>query len=362
MKMSVLIGCLLAGLPRAYAFVPSISSSIGGTPGRLVVAGIDVTADRRTTGHQRQQQLAAAASMEVDEQQSMGIVAPLTYIRGCPIVSLDFGLNTLDFVLSTGSNVNTINPEIVQALQCFETEAPFTEVPVVACGMGAYFDGDSIMLGDASLSSNMATIAPMRLKDIFAVGLALEPAGHGQLGVPFFFRFAAVEFAWHGLADYLPTLALYKQDIPLDSDPALTRIPIERLPAQIALIESTINGRSHQAILATCSPVTILSPAAAAGIPLSDDVFTVNALDGSKQVELRRSLDPVALSIGEDGTFALGESYIYVGDLPGHDEFLAEADMVLGTDFLRNTFRMVLTEDAVYFEPMNGRDPYYEDA
>jgi hypothetical protein len=103
MKMSVLIGCLLAGLPRAYAFVPSISSSIGGTPGRLVVAGIDVTADRRTTGHQRQQQLAAAASMEVDEQQSMGIVAPLTYIRGCPIVCLDFGLNTLDFFLSSGS-------------------------------------------------------------------------------------------------------------------------------------------------------------------------------------------------------------------------------------------------------------------
>jgi hypothetical protein len=98
MKISVLIGCLLAGLPRVYAFVPSISSSIGGTPSRLVViAG--------TKGyHQRLQRFAAAAaSMEVDEQQSMGIVAPLTYIRGCPIVCLDFGLNTLDFFLSSGS-------------------------------------------------------------------------------------------------------------------------------------------------------------------------------------------------------------------------------------------------------------------
>jgi hypothetical protein len=274
--------------------------------------------------------------------------------------------------LSTGSNVNTINPEIVQVLQCFETEAPFTDVPVVACGMGMYFDGDSILLGDANVvsSSSNNNNSIMRLKDMYAVALALEPAGHGQLGVPFFFRFAAVEFAWHGLSSSdtkMPTLALYKQDIPLDTDPSLVRIPIDRLPAQIAVIETTINGRYHQAILATCSPVTIMSPkaASAAGIPLSDEVFTVNALDGSKQVELRRSLDPVSISLGgdDDGTnsFALGESYIYVGDLPGHDEFLAEAEMVLGTDFLRQTFRMVLTADNVYFEAMKGRDPYYED-
>jgi hypothetical protein len=66
------------GYDYYYAFAPTISSSIGGTPGRLVVTtGIDtMMASRRTKGHhQRLQRFAAAtASIEADEQQSMGIV------------------------------------------------------------------------------------------------------------------------------------------------------------------------------------------------------------------------------------------------------------------------------------------------
>lgn len=295
--------------------------------------------------------LKLSSSEDSSTETIIGVVAPLTFVRGCPMVSLEFGDDAvLDFVLSTGSNVNTIHPEIVESLK-FPTEAPFTEVPVVASGMGKYFDGESIELGNAKLIPTQTSNAkPMVLDEMFAVNLPLEPAGHGQLGIPFFYKFAAVEFAWHGIQESdEPTLGFYLRDIPLDDDISLTRIPIFRLPAQIALLSCDINGGIHQAILATCSPVTILSPQAAAGIELSEDVFEVNALDGSRVVKLQRSVEPVPLNISG---FDMGSSYVYVGDLPGHDEFLREADMVLGTDFLLHTNRMVLTEEAAYFEAM----------
>ena len=115
----------------------------------------------------------------------MGIVAPLSFIRGCPIVSLDFADNTctLDFVLSTGSNVkrqydqSTINPPLLP-------KRPLRTCRWwrVGCGMGTYFyfDGDSILLGDVSLAPTTTTTTttttsyspPLRSKNMFAVAFA----------------------------------------------------------------------------------------------------------------------------------------------------------------------------------------------
>ena len=207
---------------------------------------------------------------------------------------------------------------------------------------------------------------------------------------------AGVEFDWHRTDGDPPTFVIYASHDLLDmallglSTPPIS---LERLPQSDLFSISiqmndpkngttTSNKINLTAILDMRSPVTILRPSAAkeAGIHtvavnverhklnqarpaqkqkqqiIGDDILTVGVIDG-RPLQLSRYVFPVSVRVGHQdhpplGVVSLGEGYVYVGDLPMFGILGDRAQVVLGLDFLKQAYRMILrsSENELWFQ------------
>ena len=246
------------------------------------------------------------------DQQPNAVRAPLKYVGPYPCLALRFprlatsaqrGRNvtgiSLDFVLDTAANTNTLNGQVAQELQL---EVVGEALPGVGAA-GSIAGGDTYLLGDCQLdygvtmegtSSSSANMADnddgkKDKKDatvdvgefIFMQGLTASalpvasPAAAGLLGLYFFNCFGGVMFEWgcnsnsnsNSAASSLaiPSVTFFsdrnKMGNALDG---LVRAPIKPLPVSaLPSINIVINGQKIPALLDTGSPITVLNAEAA---------------------------------------------------------------------------------------------------
>lgn len=313
----------------------------------------------------------------------MRLTAPLTFIGPYPAIALRFpklstaaqrerGVKgvTLDFVVDTGANTNTINAQVA-------AELGLARVGEQAGGVGAggaIGGGTTFLLGDCELD------LPERVP--FMGGLTASalpvatPAGAGLLGLPFLFSLpGGVEFRWGGDA---PGLSLFGDSLGSeDLTDGLCEVEARQLPESgLVACTLTVNGAAIPALLDTGSPITVLNDAAAraAGIsvaPPADassagpfaelkaaaararaaakgDVLTIGGAGGP--VSLTKVPEPVQIALG-DADIGLGRPY--VGELPGLAALGglgadAGPAAVLGADVLRQRARLVLRDSRVF--------------
>lgn len=338
--------------------------------------------------------------------------SPLRFLGPYPSMPLRFpGLATasqksrnvtgisLDFVLDTAANTNTINAQVASELELEKVG----EAPGGVGAAGGLMGGDTFLLGDAEVDIQRKTGNKDEVDDnfIFMQGLTASalplasPAAAGLLSLSFFYCFeGGVEFVW-GDTTTLPSITFYGSNTNLNVN-GMARVPFESLPvSMLPSVTISINGFEMPALFDTGSPITVLNAQAAeaAGIdtaieltepnededsgwnPFSKikanfkqaqelatatsrgDVLTIMGSDGSP-VRLVKSKDPQTLSL-EAQTFdapasqkedkqytTVGQSHCYIGDLPGLAALGGLGDSappaaVLGMDFLRLRPRVV---------------------
>lgn len=310
---------------------------------------------------------------ELTESRSNTVRAPLKFIGPYPCLPLRFpDLSTsaqrarnetgvsLDFVLDTAANTNTIQAQVAAELN-------LTTVGTALPGFGAagsISGGDTFSLGDCEIDGLPKESRFTLMTGLLASALPVaSPAAAGLLSSAFLNCFpGGVKFSWIGEkdengVDYAPPSVTFYGE-PEDIKPELedmVHVPIQPLP--LTLLPSVmleINGLKIPALLDTGSPVTVLNAKAAdmAGIsrinissskkkegsfnPFSNmmqnlkssqemaqaaargDILLIADATG-EQIVLNKSeqkLD-IGLKMGEDDTFHFGNSHVYVGDLPG---------------------------------------------
>jgi hypothetical protein len=338
--------------------------------------------------------------------------SPLRFLGPYPTMPLRFpGLATasqksrnvtgisLDFVLDTAANTNTINAQVASELELEKVG----EAPGGVGAAGGLMGGDTFLLGDAELGIQRESDDKDEVDDnfIFMQGLTASalpvasPAAAGLLSLSFFYCFeGGVEFVW-GDQTTLPSITFYGSNTHLNVN-GMARVPFESLPVSLLpSVTISINGVEMPALFDTGSPITVLNAKAAeaAGIdtaialtePTDDkdsgwnpfskikatfqqaqelatatsrgDVLTIMGSDGNP-VRLVKSKDPQTLSLKaetfdaparqkEDKQYAtVGQTHCYIGDLPGLAALGGLGDAappaaVLGMDFLRLRPRMV---------------------
>ena len=305
---------------------------------------------------------------------------------------------TLDFVLDTAANTNTINQQVAGPTSKGGLDLQTVGVNPGGVGAGgAIGGGATYMLGGAELAD-----LPKEERFVFMSGLTAaalpvaSPAAAGLLGVPFLNSFAGgVEFAWGGdeaTGAEPPSITFYGDAAGTDAlRGEMCAVPITQLGAvegsearsNLPCVRINVNGVSMRALLDTGSPITVLNAAAAkaagvaydaslaadpaAGNPFESfkarmkagnaaangEVLIVGGADGP--VRLVRSAGDVTICAGaEEWGVPFGDDCkVYVGELPGLAALAglgAEAGpaVVLGTDTLRKRERMWYTPDAVY--------------
>lgn len=309
---------------------------------------------------------------------------------------------TLDFVLDTGANTNTINAQVAGPTSQGGLE--LSQVGSVPAGVGAggsLAGGATYMLGRCELAD-----VPKAERVVFMSGLTASalpvaaPGGAGLLGTAFLNSFAGgVEFEWGATppapgalgatpapeapvaAAARPAVTFYGDAVGTDALRAdLCAVPVTPLASTLPSVRLRVNGVEIPALLDTGSPVTVLNAAAAAAAgvrydaTLSDDgvaggsnpfarfgaalkagraasngdVLVVGGVSGP--VRLVRAEEGTPLSLGGA---EFGDCRPYVGELPG----LAALDglgaaagpaAVLGTDVLRLRPRMWYTQTQIY--------------
>jgi hypothetical protein len=300
---------------------------------------------------------------------------------------------TLDFVLDTAANTNTINAQVAGPTSQGGLE--LEQVGSVAGGVGAggaLGGGVTYMLGACELAD-----VPKAQRLVFMSGLTATalpvaaPAAAGLLGVAFLNSFkGGVEFVWGGGdrgADEeearAPSLNLYGDAVGTAKlQAALHSVAVRTLPGSaLPCVTLSVNGVEIPALLDTGSPVTVLNAAAAnKAVGVSDappapadvssnplsmlkqawqagmaatraETLTVGGANGP--VQLVRVTEPLTLSLS-DAVFGEGEGVRpYVGELPGLaalDGLGASAGpaAVLGTDVLRTRPRMWYTPGQLF--------------
>mmetsp|Transcript_2412 Transcript_2412/g.5581 ORF Transcript_2412/g.5581 Transcript_2412/m.5581 type:complete len:373 (+) Transcript_2412:415-1533(+) len=323
--------------------------------------------------HNRMQPLLSSSPSHSDES-VVGVVAPLMY-RG-PYACL--GLNfphmqqqpgySINFVLDTGANVNTIRKDLADSLG----------LPVLLCkedlsvlgssGVGGSFQaGDIVLLGDCKLSGlpeSQSNFTFMTNLTAAALDLGTDVnIGNGLLGTNFFECFpAGVEFDWYGTDGDPPTVIFYYgKEIPPQAKEGAFCVPLEKDSFfGVPTVNVTINGVELKAIVDTGSPITIISPDAANGngwgMSQKNPSLKVKGIDKGI-VDLAISSDKVSLAFGNE---SLGElDAIFIGDLPGISfagSFAnsTQPQVLLGLDALRRSYRMILRlpEKEVWFESL----------
>ncbi|KAL9183504.1 hypothetical protein ACHAXT_004360 [Thalassiosira profunda] len=302
---------------------------------------------------------------------------------------------SLDWVLDTAANVNTINAQVAMELQLEKVG----EAPRGVGAAGGIVGGDTFMLGDCAIdvmkkaqddADEIEEDSDIFMKELTASALPVaSPAAAGLLGLAFFYCFdGGVEFRW-GNAEEEPSVTFIGSEEDLDVE-GLTRVPFESLPvSMLPSVTLRINGEEIPALFDTGSPITVLNAKAAeaAGIetvisldtldseegkkggggwnPFSKlaaniqsaqemakaaqrgDILTIAGTDG-KPVRLVRSESSEKVDIKADRgqTAEIGAGQLYIGDIPGLAALgglggEAPPAAVLGMDFIRSRPRVV---------------------
>lgn len=319
------------------------------------------------------------APTEDDGQRVLAVVAPLKYTgqSNYPTLNLQFpeldqvmddgsvqGVS-LDFVMDTGANVNTVEGMVVDSYSLPVAISAQELGAAGAAGMGGSFPACDIhTLGTCKLGGMppgsdfdfMYGLTAARMPDSLPYRVA-----NGLLGLTFFLSFpAGVELDWYGTDGDPPTCIFYYGDAtPPDALKNMVGVPLERLPVQIMSLVIEVNGVPVKAILDTGSPNTILTPEAAyrCGIEVYSDNMAPDDLPLRQQVvgatamgidgnvfNLARSVNDVGVTAGGA---SLGATPIFVGNLPGLEilnqfgmEYPPEA--ILGLDFLQRAYRIIV--------------------
>lgn len=314
----------------------------------------------------------ALANMDNDSV----IRSPLRFLGPYPTIPLKFpGLATpsqrendvsgisLDFVLDTAANVNTLNAQVAKELDL----EVVGEVPGGYGAAGEIDGAETFMLGDCSL--DLSVLGEKKPDDeeqedeIFMQGLTASalpvasPAAAGLLGLAFFYCFeGGVEMVWQPSEESpTPSITFHGSIAHLNTS-GLSCIQYESLP--VSLLPSVticINGVEIPALFDTGSPITCINKQAAeaAGIEPavsleeSDDEDTnsnwnpfakitanvkaaqkvaqaasqgqvLTLAGGNGPVQLIRSKSPEKIDImTKDGVTDLAESQLFIGDIPG---------------------------------------------
>lgn len=340
-----------------------------------------------------------------DLKEPESIQVPLKFVGPYPVIGLRFpDLSTknqkaknntgisLDFVLDTAANTNTLNAQVAAEL---ELEVVGEALPGLSSA-GTISGGETYMLGDAQLEGMESTFefgeVGTFMQNLTASALQIaSPACAGLLSLPFFYCFeGGVEFRWgsQSLEDgmHRPASITFFGDKKVTEETTLsgmTRVPIQPIPVtQLPSVILNINGMKVPALLDTGSPITVLNSQAAqqaeietiqlpdegqekSGNPFAGfansfksaqaiakaaangDLLTIAGNDGTP-TNLLKSTSTVDLSIsGDSEDVSFGNSHIYVGDIPG----LAALNgigvdsppaAVLGMDVLRMRPKMLL--------------------
>lgn len=328
------------------------------------------------------------------EEEFTSITVPIKFAGPYPSIGLRFpdlatqnqkaqnisGIS-LDFVIDTAANTNTINAQVASELNL---DVVGQALPGVGTS-GALSGGDTFMLGDAQLEG---TDPFDFMQNLTASALAVaSPSGAGLLSLAFLHCFeGGVEFNWSSDS---PSVTFHGQtNAEMEQTLSeMTRVPIDPVPVtQLPSIMLTINGVQVQALLDTGSPITVLNSQAAqaAGIetiqlpsleesnnPLAamanrfkaasatakaasnGDLLMIAGANG-QPTNLLKSTSAVETSVGESVSF--GECNVYVGDIPGLAALNgigvdSPPTAILGMDVLRKRSKMLLRarDQEVYF-------------
>lgn len=351
------------------------------------------------------------SKQEDDSNTPHSIRAPLKFLGPYPALGLRFpniataaqrarnesGV-TLDFVLDTAANVNTINLQVAQQLNLTVLGQALPGVgsagPIQGQDLPTYFLGDAQLEGlgnDVFMQNLTAAALPIA-----------SPASAGLLSCAFFQSIpGGITFDWNGGSgsgdaqqESPPSLTFWDTEeaaLTHATQNELQRVSIDRISiTQLPSVKVEINGHVFPALLDTGSPITVLNRAAAqqAGIatvvedaaatksrnPLAalkgkwqqaqaaaeGKVLTIMGA-GGKPVNLIQSTDEYNLRMPADDdddadSIDFGPTHIYVGNLPGLAALQglgvdAPPAVVLGMDVLRKKRHMLFRplENEVWF-------------
>lgn len=366
-------------------------------------AAVDVSSSSASS-HPASDVLNVVDNNLIEEEVTTAVRAPLKYIGPYPCLALRFphlatasqrarnvtGIS-LDFVLDTAANTNTINGQVAKEL---DLEVVGHSLPGLGAG-GAIAGADTFLLGDAQLDGLWGEPFTF-MSDLSASALPVaSPAAAGLLSLAFFHCFSGVEFQWNlqqqENVTIPPSVTFLCDDHDFDKiSSEVTRVPIQTLPVtNLYTVTIDINGIQMPALLDTGSPITVLNEQAAiaAGVKTVElptknsnnpfaafvdniknaeataeaaargDVLMIAGTNG-QIVNLLKSTTPVPISLAgdSDNKVNFDTGYVYVGELPG----LAAMNglgidsppaVVLGMDVLRKRPRMILRAQVpeVYF-------------
>ena len=242
--------------------------------------------------------------------------SPLRFIGPYPTIPLRFpdlatasqrsrnvtGIS-LDFVLDTAANTNTINQQVATELELEQ----IGEAPGGVGAAGGIQGGATYMLGDCELDLSIMKSGTQdntsddsdsdetkidAEKFVFMQGLTASalpvasPAAAGLLSLAFFYCFqGGVEFSWGTASSaseqVLPSVTFHGSSKHLDVT-GLRCIPFDNLPvSMLPSVTLSINGVEIPALFDTGSPITVLNAraATAAGIEMA---ISLDSQDESK--------------------------------------------------------------------------------
>jgi hypothetical protein len=267
----------------------------------------------------------AAPTNETDD--IMAIRSPLRFIGPYPALALSFpnlatpaqrarGASgvTLDFVIDTAANVNTINAAVAKELGL---EAVGQAPGGVGASGALASGGTTFMLGDVQFADVAASERMTFMGGLTASSLPVaSPAAAGLLSVAFLFSFpGGFEICWGNQAaapeaGALPSEVnepLVKPSITFFGDlvgtesitHGLAQVPARQLESGLVAVTLVVNGVELPALLDTGSPITVLNAAAAKAVGLELPSSAVDApTSTNEQVKdaaaLARSSNPFA--------------------------------------------------------------------
>ena len=203
-----------------------------------------------------------------DETERTAVRAPLKFIGPYPALALRFpdlatdsqrqrnvsGIS-LDFVLDTAANVNTLSAQVAKELQL---DVVGHALPGVA-SVGAIDGGEIFLLGDAQLEGINETFTFMTNLTASALPIA-SPAAAGLLSLAFLQCFGGVQFDWGNVPQQVPPSVTFYEQVPQSVLDTMQPVSIQRIPVtQLPSVTVEINGVQMPALLDTGSPVTVLN-------------------------------------------------------------------------------------------------------
>ena len=255
----------------------------------------------------------------------MAIRSPLRFIGPYPALALSFpnlatpaqrarGASgvTLDFVIDTAANVNTINAAVAK-------ELGLTAVGQAPGGVGASgalaSGGTTFMLGDVQFADVDASEQMTFMGGLTASALPVaSPAAAGLLSAAFLFSFAGgFEIQWGSRAAAVagaqpsedepavtPSISFFGDLVGTESIiRGLVQVPARQLESGLVAVTLVVNGVELPALLDTGSPITVLNAAAAKAVGLELPSSTVDAPSSTNEqvkdaAALARSSNPFA--------------------------------------------------------------------